>query len=574
MTPVPVDINADPIGYSIQRTTNNGATWGPQISGTGIIAFDKEMIAADDVPASPFANNLYCVWMGAGSAVQFNRSTNQGTTFSNPLTLNDHWGQGANVQTGPNGEVYVCWADYTNGNLPEQGLGFVRSVNGGQNFTAASIVFNYTGIRNSSGGQTEFGGIRVNSFPSMAVDKSNGIFRGRIYIVYAAKENGNGKAIIQLRWSDNQGVNWSGPVTVSIANGRQNWFPWIAVDDNGIISIVYYSLDQSSGFSTNTYVAISYNGGNTLSNQVVSSVAHTTAPIPEFGGGYTGDYIGITAYGWKAYPAWCDNRYGSQWQNYIDIVDNSPVITGIPAFCSSATYTATNIPSNSTVTWSASPSGIISLSPSGNQVIVNKITQGNVTLSALVNGSKTVSLNITTVPRSIINYSMYGSCVNGIQAWYLSATSNMGSGTSWTWTVDNPGTSGIYIINPYSPSTYADVSKGGGVSLTYRDACGEIAQRNGVTIYSPCGHSYVVSPNPATSIITVSPANFSGAATNSTSTISLINIYDGQANLKKHQLFNKVASASINVSDLPLGMYIIEIIDGTNNERQKLQIIK
>lgn len=167
-------------GYLIQRTNNSGATWQPQVHGADVNVSDKEMIAADDVPASPFANNLYCAWSvnpGANGIVQFNRSTNQGATFSAPITLRNGWGQGTNVQTGPNGEVYVCWADYTNGNFPEQGLGFVRSTNGGQTFTASSVVFNYTGIRQSNFGNPDFGNTRVNSYPSMAVDKSNGTHR-------------------------------------------------------------------------------------------------------------------------------------------------------------------------------------------------------------------------------------------------------------------------------------------------------------------------------------------------------------------------------------------------------------
>lgn len=61
---------------------------------TGNIIFDKGMIAADDVPTSRFVNNLYCAWMGGNgnNIIQFNRSTDQGSTFSAPLMLNNHWG--------------------------------------------------------------------------------------------------------------------------------------------------------------------------------------------------------------------------------------------------------------------------------------------------------------------------------------------------------------------------------------------------------------------------------------------------------------------------------------------------
>ncbi|MBS1576924.1 MAG: hypothetical protein JST09_16630 [Bacteroidetes bacterium] len=96
MTPASGNFNAEPVGYSIQRTANNGATWAAQVNGVNGIVFDKDMIATDDLPASPFANSFYCGWMGANNFVQFNRSIDHGATFSQPLTLTNYWGQGAN----------------------------------------------------------------------------------------------------------------------------------------------------------------------------------------------------------------------------------------------------------------------------------------------------------------------------------------------------------------------------------------------------------------------------------------------------------------------------------------------
>ena len=55
--------------------------------------------------------------MGANQFVQFNKSTNGGVNFSNPINLTNYWGQGANVQTGINGQVYVCYVDYNGNNI-------------------------------------------------------------------------------------------------------------------------------------------------------------------------------------------------------------------------------------------------------------------------------------------------------------------------------------------------------------------------------------------------------------------------------------------------------------------------
>jgi len=408
MTPVTNNFGAEPNGYAVQMTANNGTNWGSQNKGVTNTTFDKEMIVADDLPSSPYANNLYCGWMGPGSFVQFNRSTDHGVTFSNPITLTNYWGQGANVQSGVNGEVYICWADYNGNSLfdfSSKGLGFSKSLDGGVTFSSAQRVLSYVGIRqyNTTTHDEEnplFNGIRVNDFPSMSIDKSTGIHRGRIYVTLPVKQNGNGKAIVQVSYSDNQGSTWTTPITVSISNATQTFFPWVSVDSStGIVYVIYYAFDQSSGFSTNTYVATSSDGGNTFSNQKVSSVAHTTAPINGFLYGYEGDYIGITSYAMKAYAAWMDNRT-NQWQNYVAKIDNTPIISGTPAFCSSTTYTATNLLPNTTVTWSVSPTGIVSLAPSGNQVTVTKISQGFATLTATVNQLPNMAgtLNITTYP--------------------------------------------------------------------------------------------------------------------------------------------------------------------------------
>ena len=393
-------------GYLMQRTDNNGATWQPQVHATGLINnFDKEMIAADDIATSPNANNVYSAWSiitsnPSQNLVQFNRSTNQGTTFNTPIILKSGWGQGTNVQTGSNGEVYVCWADYNNSSTDwtSKGLGFCRSTNGGVSFTSAQRVINYTGIRtyNTVTRDDEnalFNTIRVNDFPAMAVDKSTGVHRGRIYVAVPVKENGNGKAVIQVSWSDNQGTTWNTLKTISIANGRQTWFPWITVDaTNGNIYVIYYSLDGATGFGTNTYVAVSNDGGATFINQLVSDVAHTTSAIAGFGGGYCGDYIGITSHGGKAYAAWYDNRTG-QWQDYVSQVSNAD-ITGSDYFCSGSSYSLTNIPTNSTVTWSITPpSGIAKLGcTTCNQTTLTKLANGTVTLTAsIANGLRKYS---------------------------------------------------------------------------------------------------------------------------------------------------------------------------------------
>ncbi len=266
-------------------------------------------------------------------------------------------------------------------------------------FAAYRRVLNYTGIRASSNPDPLFNQIGVNDFPAMAVDKSNGPHRGRIYVVLPIKENGNGKAVIGFTFSDNQGGTWSAPTTISIPTGRQNFFPWITVDDydcSGDVWVTYYSFDTPSGFTTNTYVTHSIDGGATWESQKVSDVGHITAPINDniFRIGYAGDYIGITAFGGKAYPIWMDNRNGT-WQLYCSPITRSYSISGNESICSgSSSYTLNGVPVGTVVSWSSSNTSIATVTPTGNPVTVTKTGNGSITITASLNSCNTISKTI------------------------------------------------------------------------------------------------------------------------------------------------------------------------------------
>jgi hypothetical protein len=88
-----------------------------------------------------------------------------------------------------------------------------------------------------------------------------------------------------------------------------------------------------------------------------------------------------------------------------------------------------------------------------------------------------------------------------------------------------------------------------------------------------------VAPNPATSTVTINSSSDNLASVNTASStiphgFSEINIYDELGNLKLHKTYNKVRSARINVSNLPTGIYTIEIIEGSYKETEKLQVLK
>jgi len=331
-------------GYWIETTSTGGASYGPMVSAASMApAEDKEMAyTVDELYTSPYANYFYCAWtdFSGGTSVVVNRSTDGGVTFSTPITLFSGWGQGTTVATGPEGEVYVAWAQYP-GSLPAHAIGFSKSLDGGVTY-ATSTAFPITGIRTTSGGVAAFGGTRVNDFPSMAVDKSCGQNRGRIYIVWASFDPAvPGESFIKESHSSDQGASWSPAQIIDIqfkvdgtGSVQQAWMPSVSVDDiTGMVAVAYYKMEAFS-LNTWTYMSYSYDGGGSYSHYVkVSDVSHIPAPVPgPWASGYCGDYIGCTSFGGETYVAWMDNR-SANWQIYVSKEDwlSTPILLSSPS---------------------------------------------------------------------------------------------------------------------------------------------------------------------------------------------------------------------------------------------------
>lgn len=320
-----VNYISSPGGQGIAYSDNNGVSWTARtISPNPGSLADKNHLWIDNSLTSPHEGNLYNVWTDFGgphdSQIVVSRSTNDGDTWStrapisNAVNAGSH-NQGVNVQTGPNGEVYAVWSIYNSWPSDEGALGFAKSLDGGATWTPATrILQNIRGIRTTQTKKNH----RVNSFPSMAVDISNGPDRGTIYIVWAnigtPGINQNESIDVYLIKSTDIGATWSAPARVNqnpYGEGKEHYFPWLTCDpENGILSAVFYGDRNVSQTQVEVFCANSFDGGETWEDFKVSDVAFTPAPIPGLAGGYMGDYLGISARGGMVYPVWTDNRSG------------------------------------------------------------------------------------------------------------------------------------------------------------------------------------------------------------------------------------------------------------------------
>jgi hypothetical protein len=190
--------------------------------------------------------------------------------------------------------------------------------------------------------------------PVIAVDRSKGPFRNRIY--YAYTDGSFGRCQIMLTWSDD-GTKWSKPIGVDdpriptdTAKGPDAFLPQIGVNKNGVVGLTWYDRrEDPRNLAFRQRFTASLDGGESVLPSVpVSTAAHTYAQ-PADREGYFGLGSGVAGKGtaWMAvvtggayrtydevgdygafmvgsdgtfYPVWVDNRSGAPQLNVAPVV--------------------------------------------------------------------------------------------------------------------------------------------------------------------------------------------------------------------------------------------------------------
>lgn len=150
------------------------------------------------------------------------------------------------------------------------------------------------------------GNDRIHSFPGLAIDTTSGPRSGTAYLAYVRNDNKDGGDVAFQKSTDG-GATWSTPIYLNArpGNDRQQWFPHVAVDGNGRVSVMYY--DQGIGTSgdlTEMTWLYSDDGGTTW----VAPSPMTDRPFRAGFGNDTGqpnlgDYNGIATQGGSVFAA-------------------------------------------------------------------------------------------------------------------------------------------------------------------------------------------------------------------------------------------------------------------------------
>ena len=230
---------------------------------------ERATITTDAITTSSFYGRTYAAWVKLTTpfSLAFAFTDDGAQSWSTPQQINNPTNRsaGGDITTGPNGEVYVCWAGLTDVSpFREIFIGFASSSNGGANWNVTENAFGVNGI---TGLLTNKGNIRVNGLPSVAVDTTNGTRRGWIYIITGQKDlapAGSDPDIILNRSTDG-GLTWSSAIRVNqdaVNNGKTQYFPNVHIDKFGAVNVIFYDDRNTSNDSAGVFLARSTDGGD------------------------------------------------------------------------------------------------------------------------------------------------------------------------------------------------------------------------------------------------------------------------------------------------------------------------
>jgi Secretion system C-terminal sorting domain len=308
-------------GQYVYRSTNNGLNWSaPILSVTGV---DRNHVSAEYTGTGPYANYVYAAITGSGGSGPFARSTDAGLTWTTTFTPSNAL-PGVYIAVGPNGTTNggcVIYVTNTGSDFGNRVYNFYRSTNGGANFTLASSQSGWAGfVGHHTGSRHTINNARTAPHPKIAMDNSNGPFRGRLYMVHASNDppGNSNKPDIWLRYSDDQAATWSSAIRV---NDNPNptlsdqWFPEIWCEGTTGKLYIHWYDDRSNPatFQTDLYATYSTTGGTSfVTSQRLNNQTFTFPNPPCSPNCYKGDYTTMTANNPKVgFSVWSDHRNAS-----------------------------------------------------------------------------------------------------------------------------------------------------------------------------------------------------------------------------------------------------------------------
>jgi len=321
-------------GIWVARSLDNGSTWSRpkwvDRSETQNEFHDKQWFTVD-----PFTNYVYVTWsqfywMGTYFKVEisFSRLTDWDSQFQTRVPLGDYISPSISIQgsmpvVGPDGTIHVTWMDHSRGCLR-----YTRSDRQG----AASSWDTPRCVADAEPAPRDEREYRTPTFTSLTVDNSDANTAGNLYAVWEDRQWGDVDAAFTM--STDGGDTWSDPESLSPDGEYEdswNFFPWLDVDDNGLVHLIYYT-EHWALMEDNDHLDVAYryssNGGVNWTEpyRLTTRSFDPLLGYHQRGQPFIGDYnqIDTSCYpdgeSW-AYAGWADTRTGESelWTAAIEV---------------------------------------------------------------------------------------------------------------------------------------------------------------------------------------------------------------------------------------------------------------
>jgi len=297
-----LDENFNSIPTFLSNSLDGGATWSSAAILKENSFSDKPWMAIDRYGSSPFKGNIY---------IPLVLNDVRLICLDNELQIiHDHQISDGNhlpsVVVKKNGDVFTSTVQ-----LGIENEVFVQKyANGGADFSHSSSVVSFPDYTfNAPDISTRF-----QPTVYLAIDNSEGIYEGRIYLSYTASEENNADYFdIFLSFSDDDGLTWSVPKIVHTdqQDQVQQFYSSIYVNDSGVLILDWYDRGnyENTNKLTDFFMGISYDGGETFTELQLNSLSTDFEEIIEFGSGFgIGEYHQCIATNNTAISFWSDGR--------------------------------------------------------------------------------------------------------------------------------------------------------------------------------------------------------------------------------------------------------------------------
>jgi hypothetical protein len=248
-------VYSDNLGHT--WTVANGGKYIESLNNESSFSFgafeDKQWVAVNDVPLSPYRDHVYAMWsIFNGNTVKLMESVSRdrGQTFSAPMQIS------VPSQTGPAttyvypsvdaaGNLYVSIAAFASSGGEDADIYVTHSSDDGQTFAPWTFVARSHGV---PGVDFANGNFRDGILENFAASPT---YTGHAYVTYEDWNSATSTMDVKLSYTTNAGLTWSSPVAVNdattVADNTDQFQPSVAAGPGGAVAVAFYDRRQACG---------------------------------------------------------------------------------------------------------------------------------------------------------------------------------------------------------------------------------------------------------------------------------------------------------------------------------------